>query len=91
MAVEDFNTIDAKKKNEDKKEEDPHNATNFPDDKTKANKVNPDDPDKKPGAIFEEEDDNMKAEVDSPAFIKKLGVEPYIRFAEFSKYLSLFN
>lgn len=24
-------------------------------------------------------------------FVKKLGVEPYIRFADFSKYLSLFN
>ncbi len=24
-------------------------------------------------------------------FVKKLGVEAYIRFADFSKYLSLFN
>lgn len=53
--------MDAKKKDkEDNKSEDPNNATNFPDDKTKAAKVSPDDP-KKPGAI-EEEEDNLKTE-----------------------------
>ena len=87
--MEDFNSIDIKKKN-DKKDEDPNNATNFPDEKNKANKVNPEDTDKKEGVIQEEED-TLKDEVDSPGFIKKLGVEPYIRFADFAKYLSLFN
>ncbi len=90
LQVEDFNSLDFKKKGkEDSKNEDPNNATNFPDDKSKASKVSPDDP-KKPGAI-EEEEDNLKTEQDSPMFVKKLGVEAYIRFADFSKYLSLFN
>jgi hypothetical protein len=44
-----------------------------------------------PGDAIEEEDDNLKTEQDSPGYVKKLGVEPYIRFAEFAKYLSLFN
>lgn len=33
----------------------------------------------------------MKTEVDEEEFIKKLGVEPYITFAEFARYLALFN
>jgi len=83
--VEDFNTLDGKKKQEDsKKDEDPNNATNYPDDKNKAQKVTP-------GDAIEEEDDNLKTEQDSPLFVKKLGIEPYIGFAEFAKYLSLFN
>ncbi len=53
--MEDFNSLDAKKKPKEDSKEDPNNATNFPDDKSKASKVSPDDP-KKPGAIEEEED-----------------------------------
>ena len=33
----------------------------------------------------------MKTLEDDLDFIKKLGSEPYITFAEFAKYLSLFN
>jgi hypothetical protein len=33
----------------------------------------------------------MRTEEDEPRFIARLGVEPYIRFADFAKYLSLFN
>jgi hypothetical protein len=44
-----------------------------------------------PDGAVEEEDENMKTELDTEAFIKKLGVEPYIRFADYCKYLSLFN
>ena len=39
----------------------------------------------------EEEEENMKTEDDTADFIRKLGTEPYITFAEFCKYLSLFN
>lgn len=71
---------------ESKKDDDPNNATNFPDDKSKkTGKVTPE------GAVADEMDENMKTEEDSPGFIKRLGIEPYIRFADFCKYLSLFN
>lgn len=43
------------------------------------------------GHGFEEEDEHLKTEEDEPDFIRKLGTEPYITFAEFAKYLSLFN
>ena len=33
----------------------------------------------------------MKTEEDSHEFVNKLGTEPYITFAEFCKYLSLYN
>lgn len=39
----------------------------------------------------EEEDENIKTEEDAADFLRKLGSEPYINFAEFAKYLSLFN
>lgn len=55
LQVEDFNSLDAKKKGKEDSKDDPNNATNFPDDKSKASKVSPDDP-KKPGAIEAEED-----------------------------------
>lgn len=38
-----------------------------------------------------EEEENLKTEEDEPEFITRLGHEPYITFAEFSRYLSLFN
>lgn len=47
--------------------------------------------DAKNEVVADEDDENMKAFEDDPAFVKKLGSEPYITFAEFSKYLSLFN
>lgn len=40
---------------------------------------------------MEEEDDNLHTEVDAPDFLNRLGGEPYISFAEFAKYLSVFN
>lgn len=39
----------------------------------------------------EEEEDNLKTEDDDPLFLRRLGNEPYIRFADYCKYLSLFN
>jgi hypothetical protein len=33
----------------------------------------------------------MKTEEDSPEFLDKLGYETYITFAEFARYLSVFN
>lgn len=38
-----------------------------------------------------EEEENLKTEEDEPDFITRLGHEPYITFAEFCRYLSLFN
>ena len=39
----------------------------------------------------EEEEENVKTEEDRPEFLNKLATEAYITFAEFCKYLSLFN
>ena len=39
----------------------------------------------------DEEDENLRTEEDGAEFLRKLGTEAYIDFAEFSKYLSLFN
>ena len=33
----------------------------------------------------------MKTDEDDAEFLRKLGNEPYITFAEFSKFISLFN
>ena len=41
--------------------------------------------------LVEEEDEHLKTEEDDNDFLKKLGQEAYISFAEFAKYLSLFN
>eukprot|EP00347_Sterkiella_histriomuscorum_P008767 403343834 len=41
--------------------------------------------------IDHDEDEHMKTEEDEPDFVRKLGTEPYITFAEFCKYLSIFN
>ncbi|CDW79282.1 calcineurin b subunit [Stylonychia lemnae] len=41
--------------------------------------------------LVEEEDEHLKTEEDDNEFVKKLGTEAYITFAEFAKYLSLFN
>lgn len=75
-------------KDEEKKyDTDPNNATNYPDDKVK--------PSSKNGKVapegIEQEEEILKTEEDDPAFIRKMGSEPYIRFADFCKYLSLFN
>jgi len=65
--------------------------TNYPDEKkasktpAKANKIAPDE---KPPA---EEEEILKTEEDDAKFLRRLGVEPYIRFADFAKYISLFN
>lgn len=91
LHVEDLNLLEKRpvNKEDNKNEDDPHNATNYPDDKKGASKVTPDDAVSK--AAIEEEEENLNTEQDLPSFIKRLGVEPYIRFAEFCKYLSLFN
>lgn len=87
-------------KKEDLKDGDDLGKTNFPDDgrptsKGKINKVAPaggatdkKDPEATPA---EEEEEVFKTEEDDPKFIRRLGEEPYIRFADFAKYLSLFN
>ncbi len=94
MLVEDLDILEKRKKEEDYKnrdDEDPHNATNYPDDKRPVSKggskISPAD-DK---IAIEEEDENLKTDIDPPGFLKRLGVERYIRFADFAKYLSLFN
>jgi hypothetical protein len=91
LHVEDLSLLekDRKKDEENKIEDDPNNATNYPDDKRpkSASKVTPEDAVK----AIEEEEENLRTEEDPPSFIKQLGVEPYIRFADFCKYLSLFN
>ena len=72
-----------------------HDQTNYPDDKVpvnaKGSKVAP-APNSKPGdPVIEEEEDILKTEEDDAKFLRRLGTEPYIRFADFAKYLSLFN
>lgn len=87
LRIEDIDGGGKRRTIEDaKKDEDPNNATNFPEERqrSKNGKVAPD------GAA-EEDLEQLKTEEDSPAFLKRLGVEPYIRFAEYCKYLSLFN
>jgi hypothetical protein len=82
--------IDGKRKEESKNEANGMDQTNYPDDKTasktpvKTNKIAPDG---KPA----EEEEILKTEEDDAKFLKRLGTEPYIRFADFAKYLSLFN
>ena len=49
---------------------------------------------KRPSVLIrdeEQEDDNQATEEDEPIFVVRLGAEPYINFAEFCKYLSIFN
>lgn len=87
LQIEDLNLLDKKPQKEDNKEEDPHNATNYPDEKRSASKVAPEEALR----AVEDEEENLQNEQDPPGFVKRLGVEPYIRFAEFCKYLSLFN
>lgn len=60
LMVEDLDAMVAKGREEQKNEEDPNNATNYPDDKSRpgsksGSKVQPE-------AIAEEEDDNLKTE-----------------------------
>lgn len=39
----------------------------------------------------DEHDEILRTEEDEAKFQSKLGFEPYIRFSDFAKYLSLFN
>jgi hypothetical protein len=50
-------------------------------------------PEEKGGAEFrgDGEEDGQKTEEDEPAFVERLGYESYITFAEFAKYMSIFN
>lgn len=93
LAVEDIDGK-ARGRNEDAKDNG-NDATNYPDEKSRVpskgnSKIVPFGEDKKDNAA-EEEEDNLKTEEDDAKFLKRLGNEPYIRFADFSKYLSLFN
>ena len=92
MTIDDI-TGDLKpnRNEESKNDANAGDQTNYPDDKTasktptKANKIAPED---KPVV---EEEEILKTEEDDAKFLKRLGVEPYIRFADFAKYISLFN
>ncbi|TNV76445.1 hypothetical protein FGO68_gene8344 [Halteria grandinella] len=87
LRIEDLDGGKRRTIEDSKKDDDANNATNFPEErgKSKNGKVAPD------GAAADEDLEYLKTEEDSPAFLKKLGVEPYIRFADYCKYLSLFN
>jgi hypothetical protein len=60
LHVEDLNLLDKRpNKEENKIEEDPNNATNYPDEKRGASKVGPEEAVLK---AIEEEDENLKTE-----------------------------